>query len=139
MAQLEERAILYLTHALARHTEYFSDYLERHRLVAFEAELHAQHARFTRLEDEQRLVDSLDECLLESFFIRQKAICIGKVIYERVVFARRHWRVEREVRVRDRHGARDLFLGDTHPLGDFMMRRLAPQVLEQHCRVLSDT
>src|SRR6185312_15263057 len=109
MAQLEERAILYLAHALARHAEYFSDYLERHRLIAVEAEIHAQHARFARLEDEQRLVNSFNEGLLESLFIRQKAICIGKVIYERVVLARRHRRVEREVRVRDRHRACDLF------------------------------
>src|SRR5665213_3023982 len=130
VTQLEQRTVLDLANTLTRDTEHISNYLERHRLVAVQAEVHAQYASFTRLEYEKRLMHRLDERLFEHLFVGEKPIRVCKMVDERVVLARRHWRVEREMRVRDCQCAGDFFFCYSEAVSDLEMRGLSAEILQ---------
>src|SRR4051794_11557276 len=59
LAQPLERAVAKLANAFARDTELARDLLQRHRAVAFEAEVEGQHATVARRKHLERTRDCL--------------------------------------------------------------------------------
>ena len=126
--QPTQRLLLDLPHPFARDPQKAPDLLERHRLLAVQAEVEPQDLRLALLQVRERLLDALGERLLERLLVRRRVQVVGQVVEELVVLAGRQRCVEGEVGLRDRHRLRDLFLGDVHPLGDLGVRRLPPEL-----------
>src|ERR1043166_8178713 len=133
-----QRFFLDLPHALARDAEQRPDLLERHRLAAVQAEVEAKNLGLALLEGRKRLLDRLPERLLERLVGGRRVHRVRQVIEELVVLAGRERRIEGEVRLRDRHRLRDLFLGDVHAVRDLFVRRIAAELLEQRIGALAD-
>src|SRR5665213_486894 len=84
-------------------------------------------------------MNRLDERLFEHLFVREKSIRVSKMIDQRIVLARRHWSVERQMRVRDCQRAGDFFFCYSEAFCDLEMCRLPAKVLQQHGSAFPDT
>src|SRR5688500_20242098 len=72
-----ERLLLDLPHALAGDAEQGADLLERHGLLAVEAEVEAEDLRLALLESRERLLDRLGERLLERLLVGRRVAVVG--------------------------------------------------------------
>src|SRR5437764_517227 len=139
MSQLEESLLLDLPHSLSRNSEECADILERHRIFTIQSEIQPQDLRLSLFQSRERFFDRLRERFLERLLVRRAVRRVRQIIEEPVVFTRGHRRIEREMHLRDEHRLRDFFFGYVQTFGDLEVSRLAPELLQQRARALSNS
>src|SRR2546429_408851 len=137
-AQPRQGLLFHLSHPLPRDPGQGPDLLEGHRLLTLEAEIEVQDLGLPFLQGREHFLDRLGQGVLEDLVVGTGVLRVGEVVEQLVVLARGQGGVQREVRLGDREGLRDLFLGYVHPLGDLLHGGLAAELLEQRGGALAD-
>src|SRR5947209_1946563 len=134
MPELPQRLRFDLADALAGDGEALTDLFERVLAAVADAEAHLDNLLFARRERLEHRLGLLLQVQIDHRFGGRHDLAILDEIAQMRIFLFADRRLERDRLLRDLEDLADLRYRNVHPLGDFLRRRLATQLLNERAR-----